>query len=40
MKVKYLQRVIIGGGHLELRFHGSHNHDGKEYENRSANNVI
>ena len=30
VKVKYLPRVIIGGVHLELRFHGSHNHDGKE----------
>ena len=38
MKVKYLLRVLIRGGHFELRFHGSHNHDGKEFENRSANN--
>ena len=30
VKVKYLPRVIIGGVHLELRFHGSHNLDGKE----------
>ena len=40
MKVKYLPRVIIGGVHLVLRFHGSHNHDGKEFENRLANSVI
>ena len=30
VKVKYLPRVIIGEVHLELRFHGSHNLDGKE----------
>ena len=40
VKVKYLPRVIIGGVHLELRFRGSHNHDGKEFENRPANNVM
>ena len=29
-----------GGVHLELRFRGSHNHDGKEFENRPANNAM
>ena len=40
MKVNNLPRVIIGGVHLVLHFHGSHNHDGQEYENRLANNVM
>ena len=39
MKVKCLPGVIIGGVQLDLSFHGSHNHDRKDFENRSANNM-